>query len=143
LRILAKYRWWGARKWGFLSTLLEIKKLGVRGKVDFLIDSGAGRTTLSEKDAQRLGLSYQNFPRGEPALGVGGLANTWVIDEEVTLYMPVVGGGVFAASKKGIEILEEPTKQKNLPSLLGLDFLEQLEFKLTFDMPTQAIFLER
>ena len=143
MRILARYRPWGIRDWGFLSTVLEIKNLRIRGKVDFLLDTGAGQTILSEKDAQRLGLRYQNFPRGGPATGVGGVANTWKIDKKVTLHIPVVGGGIYSASKKGIEILEEPSKEKHLPSLLGLEFLEELDFKLIFDMPTRAVFLER
>ncbi|MCD6247874.1 MAG: retroviral-like aspartic protease family protein [Hadesarchaea archaeon] len=118
MRILARYRPWGYRNWGFLPTVLEIENLGVSGKIDFLLDTGAGRAILSEKDAQRLGLHYQNFPRGKPAIGVGGVANTWKINEKVTLYIPVVGGGVFSASREGIEILEESSEEKHLPSLL-------------------------
>jgi|GEM_PF-6515404 hypothetical protein len=50
--------------------------------------------------------------------------------------------GIYRAVRKGIEVLEEPGEEKYLPSLLGLEFLEELHFKLTCDMPTQAIFLE-
>lgn len=51
--------------------------------------------------------------------------------------------GVFSATKNYIEVLEEPTENKELPSLLGLEFLEGFNFKLTFDMPVRAIYLER
>jgi len=50
--------------------------------------------------------------------------------------------GYIPPVRMGIEVLEEPTEEKSLPSLLGLEFLEDLNFKLTYDMPTQAIFLE-
>ncbi|MGQ9628640.1 MAG: retroviral-like aspartic protease family protein [Anaerolineae bacterium] len=106
------------------------------------MDTGAGQTILSEKDARRLGVTYHDFPRGVPATGVGGVANTWRIEKQVTFYFQRVGGGLYRAARRGIEVLEEPGEQKQLPSLLGLEFLEELHFKLTYDMPTQGIFLE-
>ena len=142
MRILAKYSSWGYRKWAFLRTAIEIEDLKVTGVVDFLIDTGAGQTILSERDAKRLGLSYQNFPSGRPAVGVGGVANTYRINKKVTFYFETVDGGIYRAVRRGIEVLEEPGEEKQLPSLLGLEFLEELHFKLTYDMPTQAIFLE-
>lgn len=142
MRILAKYRSWGYRNWAFLRAVIEIKDLKVMGVVDFLIDTGAGQTILSERDAQRLGLAYRNFPRGIPATGVGGVANTYRINKNVTFHFETVDGGVYSPTRRGIEVLEEPTEEKNLPSLLGLEFLEDLHFKLTYDMPTQGIFLE-
>jgi len=143
LRIIVRYRQWGYRYWGFLPTFLEIKDLGLTGKVDFLLDTGAGETILSEKDAQRIGLNYKNFPRGKTAQGVGGMANTYKIDREVTLHMLTTDRAIYSPSRKDIEVLEEPTKEKVLPSLLGLEFLEELNFKLTYDMPVRAIYLER
>ena len=143
MRILAKYRFWGDRKWAFFRALIEIKDLKIRGFVDFLLDTGAGESILSERDAKRIGLVYQNFPKGRPAMGVGGVANTYKIDKEVTLNFDTVGGMMrYSVVRRSIEVLEEPSKQKQLPSLLGLEFLEQLGFKLTFDMPTEGIFIE-
>jgi len=142
MRILAKYRSWGHREWAFLRAVIEIKDLKIRGAVDFLIDTGAGQTILSERDAIRLGLAYQNFPSGTPAMGVGGVANTYKINKKVTFYFKTVGGGIYSPVRRGVEVLEEPTEEKTLPSLLGLEFLEDLNFKLTYDMPAQAIFLE-
>lgn len=142
MRILAKYRFWGDRKWAFLRTLIKIKDLKVGGFVDFLIDTGAGESILSERDARRIGLVYQNFPKGRPAVGVGGVANTYKINKEVTFNFDTVDGMGYSATRRSIEVLEEPSKQKQLPSLLGLEFLEQLGFKLTFDMPTESIFIE-
>lgn len=142
MRIILKYRHWGYREWAFLRAVVEIKKLGVMGNVDFLLDTGAGQSILSERDARRISLVYQNFPRGKPAIGIGGIANTYKIDEEVTFHFETVDGQIYSPSRRGIEVLEEPNKQKRLPSLLGLEFLEELHFKLTYDMPTRAIFLE-
>jgi len=142
LRILAKYRSWGDRKWAFLRAVIEIKDLKVGGFVDFLIDTGAGESILSERDARRIGLVYQNFPKGRPATGVGGVANTYKIDKKVIFSFDTVGGMRYSAARRSIEVLEEPSKQKQLPSLLGLEFLEELGFKLTFDMPTEGIFIE-
>lgn len=143
MRIIARYRRWGYRHWGFLSTLLEIKNLGLMGRVDFLLDTGAGETILGEKDAQRIGLTYRNFPRGRIARGVGGAAKTYRIDKEVTLYMLTSTGQYYSATRRYIEVLEETAQQKIMPSLLGLEFLEELNFKLTFDMPVRAIYLEQ
>lgn len=142
MRIIAKYRYWGDREWAFLQAVIEIKALKVMGNVDFLLDTGAGESILSERDARRIGLVYQNFPKGKPAAGVGGVANTYKIDKEVTFYFHTVDGAVYSAARRGIEVLKEPSKEKHLPSLLGLEFLEQLHFKLTYDMPIRAVFLE-
>ena len=142
MRILARYRLWGQRKWAFLRAAVEIKDLKVGGIVDFLLDTGAGESMLSERDAKRVGLVYHNFPKGRPATGVGGVANTYRIDKEVTFYFETVDGRVYSAGRRGIEVLEEPGREKHLPSLLGLEFLEQLHFKLTYDIPTESIFLE-
>lgn len=142
MRILAKYRFWGHRKWAFLRTVIEIKDLKVVGVVDFLVDTGAGESILSERDARRIGLVYQNFPKGRPATGIGGVANTYKIDKEVTFCFERVDGTIYSPARRGIEVLEEPSKEKHLPSLLGLEFLEQLHFKLVCDIPTGAIFLE-
>ena len=142
MRIIAEYREWGYRRWGFLPTFLEIKDLNLGGRVNFLLDTGAGETMLSEKDGQRIGLDYKNFPKGRDAQGVGGKANTWKIDKEITLYIPIIGREIYEVAKKNIEVIEESTEKKVLPSVLGLEFLEELDFKLVFDMPTKAISLE-
>jgi len=142
MRILAKYDSWGYRKWAFLRAVVEIKDLKVRGLVDFLIDTGAGQTILSERDAKRLGLAFRHFPHSRPAVGVGGIAKTYRIEKEVTFHFATVDGRIYSPVRRGIEVLEEPGREKQLPSLLGLEFLEDLHFKLTYDMPTQAIFLE-
>lgn len=142
MRILAKYRSWGNRKWAFLRAVVEIENLSITGIVDFLIDTGACQPILSERDALRLAVPYQNFPHGTPAMGVGGVANTYKIDKRVTFHFETVDGGLYSPVRRGIEVLEEPTVQKNLPSLLGLEFLEDLHFKLTYDMPTRAVFIE-
>lgn len=67
---------------------------------------------LSEKDAQRIGLNYKNFPRGRVAQGIGGKANTWRIDKEISLYIPIVGRKIYEVAKKGIEVIEEPKEKK-------------------------------
>jgi len=142
VRILAKYRSWGYRKWAFLRAAIEIRDLKVIGVVDFLLDTGAGESILSETDAKRIGLVYQNFPKGRPATGIGGTVNTYKIGKEVTFHFETVDGGIYSPTRRGIEVLEESSKEKHLPSLLGLEFLEELHFKLTYDMPTESIFLE-
>jgi len=143
LRIIARYRRWGYRYWGFLPTFLKIDDLGIGGRIDFLLDTGAGETILSERDAQRIGLPYRNFPRGRNARGVGGTAHTYKIDKEATFYMLTTEEEICSVKRRFIEVLEEPTPEKELPSILGLEFLEELNFKLTFDMPVIAIYLER
>lgn len=142
MRIILKYRYWGHREWAFLRTVIEIESLKIAGNVDFLLDTGAGQSILSERDARRLGLAYHNFSEGKPAAGIGGTAKTYRIDEKVTFHFETVEGTIYSPFRRGIEVLEEPGKEKHLPSLLGLEFLEELHFKLTYDMPTRAIFLE-
>jgi predicted aspartyl protease len=113
--------------------------LGVRGAVEFVVDTGAEHALLSEADARALNIPYRNFPEGEPAVGVGGQAMTWKIEKRVCLSLRTTTGRIFKAWTSEIQVLEG---SENLPSLIGLDFLADINIKFVYDAPTRSAWFE-
>lgn len=68
--------------------MLESKFLHIYATVEFLVDTGATITTLSDRDASRLGIDYEvleKLPDG--MLGVGGTVDTYTLkDAKLTFH---------------------------------------------------------
>jgi len=63
------------------------QKPQVNEEVKFLVDTGASRTVLAERDTAKLGINYedlQKLPKG--LLGFGGRVDTYVIDDAELLF---------------------------------------------------------
>lgn len=112
----------------YVPALLIIQELGIADEMTFLLDTGAERTIISEGDAERLGIDYSKLKKGYPALGIGGMSDTYVI-KNVTLSF-VSNGWLIVRIMKELELLkhetDDPTLKlalKSLPSLLGRDVL--------------------
>lgn len=122
--------------------------LGVaHGRVSFLIDSGADRTSLTPDDASRLfGAHYFELNvADDPGLiglsGVGrGLAPHIVREAELALYRDAGGVGIFELD---ILIAAPPPPGPDwispLPSLLGRDILEHLDLHLSYNPPSVSL----
>ncbi|MCL5877675.1 MAG: retroviral-like aspartic protease family protein [Candidatus Bathyarchaeota archaeon] len=74
-------------KFGFLEgayvrAILESESLHVSANVRFLVDTGAIRTTISDRDAIRLGIDYAALEKVEQGmLGVGGTVDTYTLGD--------------------------------------------------------------
>ncbi|MFQ6026748.1 MAG: retroviral-like aspartic protease family protein [Dehalococcoidia bacterium] len=113
----------------FVTARLQFPNLDQRDfSVEFLIDTGADRTTLSPVDARRIGLDVTPLPQGLPSTGVGGRASTGNIDSVLTL-------DSFSASLT-LTIIETPLP---IPSLLGRDILSR--FALFLDERAPQVLL--
>ena len=71
----------GTGEAAYIPTLLSHESLPTAGWISFLIDTGASRTTILDRDVRALNLSYESFQRYQPGIaGVGGVVETYVIE---------------------------------------------------------------
>lgn len=118
---------------------MRFENISASGIVDFLIDTGAAESILSIRDAKRIGLDPNNYPKGNPSQGVGGKADAYVIKERTyIIFLTSTPGVIFTASRKDIKILDS-----QVPSILGTRFLRELGLRLRFDAKNKVAFLEK
>ena len=109
-----------------ITAVVEIPKLGISASVEFLVDTGATRTVLHPGDVRKLGIDIVTYaadacPRTYS--GVGGEASYGI--EDAILH--------FKNAKTNLRTFIGPLDpcqfdfalNKNVPSLLGRDFLNQ------------------
>lgn len=66
----------------YVVAVLESKPLNLHETVEFLVDTGASRTTICDKDAIRLGIDFARPEKlSEGMLGIGGMVNTYVLND--------------------------------------------------------------
>ena len=53
------------------------------GEVDFLVDTGADRTTLSRPAAENMGLNLATLPDGGTSTGVGGVSAVRMVESQL------------------------------------------------------------
>jgi hypothetical protein len=114
----------------YVAAIVESEKLHLYGTVEFLVDTGATRTILSDKDVIRLGLDYAELDKLQGGvLGVGGTVDTYVLADAKLM---------FNAQKiiqqeplEQLYILKHNTlndKILRIPSILGRDILNKYAF---------------
>jgi hypothetical protein len=117
----------------YAIAVVAIPSLHVRQSIEFLIDTGATRTTILDRDAVTLGLSYTKLHKlKQPLLGLGGLIETYVARDSA-LYFKTEDG---FEHKELAELLVVKHKKVDenimrIPSVLGRDILNK--YKLVYD----------
>ncbi len=72
----------GALEGAYVRAILESESLHVSANVRFLVDTGAIRTTVSDRDAIRLGIDYTALEKVDQGmLGVGGPVDTYTLGD--------------------------------------------------------------
>lgn len=133
----------------FFSVLLHHKKSHLMGNVDFLLDTGAAKTTISEKDARRLNINYDSLTRTDKVhIGVGGIVNVYLLKGVELLFKS--DQGIVKEKFDEIEVIKTPgsdqhsiTAANRIPSLIGCDFLEERGYRLIFDLSGKKVYIER
>ncbi len=121
----------------YLSVFVDIPDAGVVGvRVEFLIDTGADRSIISDFDASRMveyyGADLTNLRDGRPTRGLGGFTAT--LTAESTLKIDD-----FSQDMR-LDILAPATETYlGVPSLLGRDVLSQ--FALFVEERTDKVLL--
>jgi len=128
----------------YVQAAVFMQRLQVQGLVNFLIDSGADNTTLSLLDVERMNLDCRKINRKSliPVEGIAG-AQTFYSEQAIIMFRDD-NSNTYAFSidihipKRGDK--GKINQQRNLPSLLGRDIVNQC--KLTMDFHSGIIELE-
>lgn len=125
---------------GVVSIYL-IAKDSIRGSIRFYADTGASHTCISPRDARRLGINYNHLDKAPYQVGgVGGMVDAYLLREprflfifEDSIHIEFLNSCLVlkAVPKKGESEKERHAAAQKLPSLLGVDVLENYSVKLT------------
>jgi len=122
------------------------------GRIESVIDTGAPKTILSAGDAIRLNIPFTNFESATPLTGLGkGKTPVLLIkdftfslhnsDEKLSnLSMPILIADVPRIRNEGQEKLNNATR---IPTLIGMDFLENNNFDLFIGLNKNIAYLEK
>lgn len=123
---------WGAFDAPYVNALLICEPFNIRRPIEFLIDTGASRTTLSDTDATRLGIQYQKLARlREGTTGIGGVVATSVLPRVKLIFKTVQDTHIEELPQ--IFVLRHKKVDENIkriPSLLGRDILNKFTLLL-------------
>jgi hypothetical protein len=112
----------------YVVAVLESKALGVRETVEFLVDTGASRTTICDKDAVRLEIDFGSLERlSEGMLGIGGLVDTYVL-RDVKLAFRRKDAKSHVENFDRVYVLKHAVQDERImriPSILGRDMLNK------------------
>jgi hypothetical protein len=103
----------------YVVAVLESEALGMRETVEFLVDTGASRTTICDKDAVRLGIDFGRLERlSESMLGTGGLVDTCVL-RDVRLTFRRENGEGHVESFDRINVLKHAVLDERIIRILS------------------------
>src|SRR5262245_48262631 len=105
----------------YIEARVSFPRLGLRGLVSFLVDTGADGTVLMPIDSLKLGVDFGSLRNPTSSQGVGGIAHGF--NERVVLSFSD-RRHVFSYVLR-IEVLAPAAHNMRLPSLLGRDILDQ------------------
>ena len=115
--------------------------------IEFLIDTGASRTTILDRDAIFLGINYVQIPKyTQKVSGIGGTVETHVI---TNVSLIIKSGNHRKDFSIPILVVRHPLERMNesekirvlrLPSILGRDIISR--FCLIYDYPKRRVYLE-
>jgi len=112
----------------YVVAVLESEALGLRETVEFLVDTGASRTTICDKDTVRLGIDFGRLERlSEGMLGIGGMVDTYVL-RDVKLTFRRGDGESHVENFDRIYVLKHAVWDERImriPSILGRDMLNK------------------
>lgn len=122
---------WGEFDAPYLRALFICPELNLREYIEFLIDSGASRTTIMDNDAVRMGIDHDQLEKSvEGTIGIGGVVDTYIIPMVTLIFRTSTGiheegfDRVFTLKHKPRNKREEK-RIRRIPSLLGRDFINK------------------
>lgn len=105
--------------------------MGTCETIEFLVDTGASRTTICDKDAVRMGIDFDKLDKlSEGMLGIGGAVDTYVM-KNVKLTFRRENGKSHVENMERIYVLKHAVLDERImriPSILGRDILNKYAF---------------
>lgn len=127
----------------YVRAIVYLPRLEVGAIVDFLIDTGADRTTIhwgqrvSLSDPDGAGLpDDQVFDRTETAMGIEGIPAEYGVETALYVFRDETGTNVPFNGEVRISV--DP-QTDGVPALLGRDLLHSM--RLDLDMPNDTVVL--
>jgi hypothetical protein len=132
----------GTLEAAYVAAVFESETLRTYASVEFLVDTGATRTTISDRDAIRLGIDYGMLEKhAEGMLGIGGTVETYTLKNAKLLFHK-------KDKKTHTETLETicflrhaqlNEKILRIPSILGRDILNK--YALVYDKRQEKAYI--
>ena len=127
---------------GFVNAHLISEEMNINETIEFMVDTGASRTTLLDKDVICLRIEYDKLRRYEQDLsGIGGSVETYVIDDAFLLFGAYTMEIPVFAIRHPLGVMDDQERIRILrfPSILGRDVINK--FRLIFDKERDEILM--
>ncbi|MFH1352924.1 MAG: retropepsin-like aspartic protease [bacterium] len=131
----------------FIRAHLVLSELPLDAVVNFLVDTGASKTVISDKDAIFLKVDYEKLkPSSQKLSGVGGSVDTYIFEDTTLVFKTEADKLEFKFPilflKHDLTSMNEEDRIKilRIPSLLGRDILNR--FKLIYNPSENKLELE-
>ena len=118
----------------YLEGRIVLPRLGARGLISFLVDTGADASIIMPADSLKLGIDYKSLKDPTTSQGIGGLAHGF---NEVGVLSFSDRRYVYSYYIQQLEISVLTAHNFRLPSLLGRDILDQWRFVM--DRPSASV----
>ncbi len=126
----------------YLDATVVLPELGLRSGVGFLIDTGAARTVIMEKDAEKLNIDYNLLSKSTIGLiGIGGTIETYEA-KNASLHFVVKSGGEHTIHMERLRIARiyrTGPITPSVPSMIGRDILNK--YRLEYDYRNDSVFI--
>jgi len=126
----------------YVVAVLESDALGMRETIELLVDTGASRTTICDKDAIRLGIDFGKLEKlGEGMLGIGGSVDTYVLKDVKLVFRREDEKG-YVENFERIYVLKHAVLDERImriPSILGRDILNK--YALIYDKKHEKAYI--
>jgi hypothetical protein len=111
----------------YLEASILFPRLGIRGLVSFLVDTGADGTVLMPTDSRKLGIDFGALRNPKRPEGIGGIARAFEEDAVLSLS----DRRYLYSFRVPIHIMEPTTHNVRITSLMGRDIIKSGRFVLT------------
>ena len=113
-----------------------LPRLGKKGNVSFIFDTGADTSLLMPLDGQRMGIDYGRFQNEETSLGIGGTSENYV----ESAYLAFVGDKALYGYEIELRVCKPSQDLMTIPSLLGRDIIDR--WRVTHDKSVLELLAE-
>jgi len=135
----------GKSKLGFVTAFLISSRNKVEAPIRLYVDTGSSHTTISERDAERIGIDYPKLKRAPyPIKGIGGTVDGYLLSECMLVFR--FSNCAHVEFLDNILVLRHNPKTKeehlatwDIPSLLGCDILKNYSVRFTY----KSVILEK
>ncbi len=117
----------------FIEGRLLIPRLGLAGRVNFLVDTGASGMLLHPRDASDMDLPFGKLVNPVQRVGIGG-AHTYYTESASILFLD---SNEWRRFDVDLNIAPPNPDADRLPSLMGREVLNQM--RMDYDFPARRL----